>query len=1333
MSEATDNPDSASGSPIHISTGDVSVDGPGMVAVGSDIVQTFNADPDLPYKVAGLANPYLGLRSFKYQDRAIFAGRETYVADALARLTAPSPTLPPTGGGEQLNPSTGGGEHHNLLFITGASGSGKSSFAQAGLIPALEDYYKGRGFSGRHAVIRPGAAPLLAMLDALAQLQLAQGVLLDPAQFGNAAALTQYLQAHTPARQVNLIILDQFEELFTLAPPDQRSLIFSLLESLPPFIECRTHIICTLRVDYLPPLFADKQLYDIAKAGIDLRVMSSDELKQAITKPVQQQPADKRLEPGLVERLAGEASADASLLPLLQVTLEELWDGGLLKLETYITHYGNLGFALQQRADAVYDFADYDGKKQQPRSSGEQQQMLAILLDLVQPPADDALNYVRIQRERSELAKGSAQRQQLIDALANARLLSLSAAPQGNDAEVDITHESLIQNWPRLQAAIKQQRTELERRDHFEEAKKEWLASGRKGDYLLTGIRLAEARELEQQGDIALQDAEAKELLRLSNEAQERQRQRQVRSQRLVIAGLSVLFIAALIAAAFALANGSEASRQRDTAIAAQATAQANAKLADSKQLAVTSSGAMAEGKVEAAMLLGYEAVARNENQLSGAALREAVDLSGVLSLTLDVVPSIAVASLPTPVPTPTSATAGPTSIPPTVIPIASSTSGDRDYEGVNSAVFSPDGNSILTAEGDSTAKLWSVSGKLLATFSGHSTEVTSAAFSPDGNTILTASRDNSANLWDSGGKLLLTLSDHTSTVKGVAFSRDGNFMLTASDDDTAKLWDKAGKLLTTLSGHSAAVNSAVFSPDGDMILTASADQTAKLWDKQGKLLTTLSGHSAAVNSAVFSPDGSTILTASSDYTFRRWDLQGKQLASVNSNSNILRSAVFSPDGKTILTAADDRSARLFDLAGNQLTIINGHNAGLNSAVFDATGNTVLTASIDGTARVWDVTGQPLAILRGHGDVIQSAMYSPDGNFVLTGSADGSARRWSKEGKLLTTYSTADDQINVGKFSPDGKNIVTLSVKGIARLWDVSGTQLAAIGSTESGVYNASFSPDSRYLITASPAGPASIWDMSGKLQSTITTSLSTVAPLAQFSPDGQYILTTNYDGNPSLWQRNGQLLTNFNGNTDLEISATFSRDSRYLLAVIVDGTAKLWDVSGQLLASFGSDIGNYVNSAVFSPDGKTILTGSNSGPAKLWDTQGHELASLSIGSETDAIFSPDGDYILTSANDYNSGVWTTQLWDKHGNNLALVSGQGFGFSPDSSRFLVAVNYNNDYRVHQYTVRRDDLLKLAACRVSRGLKAEELQLYGVDQPLFDFNKRVCPPPVSWEK
>ncbi len=113
---------------------------------------------------------------------------------------------------------------------------------------------------------------------------------------------------------------------------------------------------------------------------------------------------------------------------------------------------------------------------------------------------------------------------------------------------------------------------------------------------------------------------------------------------------------------------------------------------------------------------------------------------------------------------------------------------------------------------------------------SGHQGYVYSASFSPDGQRILTASWDNTARVWDLSGKQIAVLSGDQGVVNSASFSPDGQRILTASWDNTARVWDLSGKQIAVLSGHQAPVNSASFSPDGQRIVTASYDKTARVW-----------------------------------------------------------------------------------------------------------------------------------------------------------------------------------------------------------------------------------------------------------------------------------------------------------------------------------------------------------------------------------------------------------------------------------------------------------------------------------------------------------------------
>ena len=454
------------------------------------------------YDVRGLPNPYPGLRAFTYADRAAFAGREALIEDSVARLATP-------------------GDPQSLTFITGASGSGKSSFAQAGLLPALEEHYHARGKTARWAVFRPGTNPLAVLADASLQLGLPELPAEDlnsltPQQF------TDYLSRHTPADQVSLLVIDQFEELFTQAQPDQAKRLIALLGEPPPFTIAHTHLIATLRSDYLDWLFEEEALWELAtRFGIGLRVMDERQLKSAILKPLQiaaqtdTSLRGKQIEPALVDRLAADASADAAYLPLLQVTLEDLWERGLLKL----SEYGGLAEAISRRAERVYRFSDFEAAQlSHERPAADQEHILSIFLDLVNVSLDDdPRRDVRRWLLRHDFEAVSPERPPLIEQLLHARLLSLQVESQGESEveRVSIIHEALIARWDRLKEAIQTSRNKLRRRARFELDLNEWQNQG--GD-LLGGGRLADALALLNENDPIVRSEPARRFLKLSQE-----------------------------------------------------------------------------------------------------------------------------------------------------------------------------------------------------------------------------------------------------------------------------------------------------------------------------------------------------------------------------------------------------------------------------------------------------------------------------------------------------------------------------------------------------------------------------------------------------------------------------------------------------------------------------------------------------------------------------------------------------------------------------------------------------------------------------------------------
>ena len=259
-----------------------------------------------------------------------------------------------------------------------------------------------------------------------------------------------------------------------------------------------------------------------------------------------------------------------------------------------------------------------------------------------------------------------------------------------------------------------------------------------------------------------------------------------------------------------------------------------------------------------------------------------------------------------------------------------------RGYDGeVLSAAFSPDRARIVTAGGDTEARIWDAhTGNEIAVLRGHVGRVNTACFSPNGALVVTASDDKSARLWDGSRKTVVFLRGHTGAVESAAFSPDGARIATASDDWTARLWDSGGNEVATLSGHEGRVHCAAFSPNGAHLITGSDDQTARLWDgRTGNAVAVLRGHNGAVTSACFSPDGTRFLTAARNETWL-WD------------AATCRRIVLARGTRKVRSVIPERSTPGI--------------AGTVRAVFTPDGQRILVGSIYGTAcTIWDISKIP--------------------------------------------------------------------------------------------------------------------------------------------------------------------------------------------------------------------------------------------------------------------------------------------------------------------------------------------------------------------------------------
>jgi WD40 repeat protein len=631
----------------------------------------------------------------------------------------------------------------------------------------------------------------------------------------------------------------------------------------------------------------------------------------------------------------------------------------------------------------------------------------------------------------------------------------------------------------------------------------------------------------------------------------------------------------------------------------------------------------------------------------------------------------------------------------------------------VSSLSFNSQGDRILTASDDNTAKLWDLSGQEISIFKGHQAVVVSAIFNPKGNKILTASDDHTARLWDLNGNELINFNGHDGWVKSAVFNSKGDRVLTASSDSTAKLWDLTGQELVTFTGHRETISSAKFNHTDDKILTASWDKTAILWDLTGKKLVLFKGHQKKVRKAIFNSLDNKILTASDDGTAKLWTLNGKEIVTLQGHKGRILNLSFNSLGDKILTASNDSMVKLWNITGQELSSFKSHKNVISTALFNPAGDKIFTTSLDKTAKLWDLNNRQLINFIGHNHTVFTLAFNALGDKILTASADGTAKLWDLSGKQLVTFKGHQYDVISAVFNSRGDKILTASKDKTAKLWDINGHQLMSFEGHKSWLRGAVFNPANDKVLTISEDNTAKLWDLTGKNRVTFKGHKGAVIS-GLFNLTGDKIITTSSDNTAKLWDLTGHEIATFVGHQAPVVSARFNPENNKILTASDDNTAKLWGLTGKELVTFKGHK-DWVLSAVFNPRGDKILTASKDETAKLWDLEGYELATFKghQGGVRSAIFNEIGDKILTASMDNSA-----KLWDLQGQELVSLEGHNKAiraaiFNPLGNKILTA-SEDTTMKLWKYPFNPQVLINFANGTVTRQLSELQKRQFFLD-------------------
>jgi WD40 repeat protein/tetratricopeptide (TPR) repeat protein len=1248
-------------------------------------------------------NPYKGLRAFTGADIGDFFGREKLVGELLNTL-------------RQI--VTTPGQNARLLAIVGASGSGKSSLVMAGLLPQLqagaipgssEWFYLER--------FVPGGDPIenLALIWSQVLGRSIRTIREDLEDPNTRGLHVLGLQLAKAANSKVVLFIDQFEEIFTQTTnEDSRRQFINLLTMACTMPDGPLIVILTLRADFYdrPIEYADfgrllKERHEVVYP------MEVRDLRAVIEKPAALPDVQLEFEGNLVGDLLFELRNEASALPLLQFTLDQLFErrqGNLLTSEAY-REIGGVKGALAQHAEKTFADLPSDEHRHLAR---------ALFLRLVEAGASeqDATRRRAAVNELDLLDSAQAEiLRQVGQAFIGARLLTI------DKNTVEISHEALIREWALLGDWLHAAREDMRLTKAISGDAAEWIRRGRpaSGDMLYRGTQLEEALAWAQrnpasvnemafvEASLALQERRAAE--EGARRAREEQTARRARQFGRTAAAAAIIGVLAVVATIFAVQTANEAVQRSAKAEIDIATATAQLQLAGAQiqhaqttataasQSVATATAALvvAETRNAAAQATATRAlVAADQSNATATSAAAAAEQSNLAATAAG--QSVATATAALVVAETRSAIAQATAA---SAADAAATALARESQARATTIAVA--TEVVMAQFELQQKRTESRAVELAAkaqeFQNRSLWVALplavAANRVDGASQV--ARDTLANIVYNAN-ILNRFDAHAGFVNEVAVSPDGHTVLSAGSDYRVITWDaQTGVQRSVWHGHHGAVTTVAFLPDGKRALSGSWDKTLILWDvESGQPIKRLEAHVAPVTALGISPDGRRAISAScrresyascKEGQFIIWNLERQRpLHSFEGHHDRINDVIFSPDGNTVLSTSEDRSLRLWDAAigREQRVLLDDDYEYISAAAFHPDGKTI-AFNIDnaGTIVLWDLeTWGETRRLRGHTGWSSNLKFSADGKYLLSAGVDMKILLWEvASGDLIHKYEQGHDgAVTSVAFAPDGRSFVSGAHDSTVIRWSIDPVVIQQrLSGHREGVWAVAVRSDGRVALSGSADDQMIAWDLqTGAVRQTFQQHTDRIWDVA-FSPDGYQALSGSSDKTMILWDvETGEQLDTVEHKAEV-FAVAFGRDGRIALSSARDRTFTLWKITPNWrMDPVGQELRGHLGAvrdiAVATQSDRALSAGED-GFIILWDLTARQPISTFVGHEaavTSVDFSPDEHTALSGGYDGSLILWdlTTGKEIRRFSKSHRAEVSKVVFSPDGTRAL---------------------------------------------------------------